>query len=175
MGESYWHTPASALVPVGHLYPCHPIVQQGEGGHWELSPARTLTPQLWRTPRDTLSTRDTKGHTVWGWTRTSVHVQTAQWMNSGERTLTLLLSSPDSSLGLFCCLGRSRCPRQFYTVCSAFHATTSTLEFGAESVADNRTIVKPLSSGKLRGAAAFSRLDIFSSNFSSNHFFCFFS
>ena len=33
---------------------------------------------------------------------------------------------------------------------------TSTLEFGAESVADNRTIVKPLSSGKARGAAAFS-------------------
>ena len=52
----------------------------------------------------------------------------------------------------------------FYTFCTTFHAPTSTLEFGAESVADNRTIVKSLSSGNLRGTAAFS---------SSWHFFKF--
>ena len=98
-----------------------PIVQQGEGGHWELSLARTLTLRLWRTPRDTLHWW-TLGHSGWCGSHTAR-------MNSGKRTLALgslsfVLARLQSGTVLL--FGEEsvseRCPKlYFYTFCTAFH------------------------------------------------------
>ena len=168
---AHWHTPSSALVTVGPLALAIPIVNE-----WEVVELSEVPQLIVNSTQPNWLSRDTNRHTaLLCWTRAqtdtewlvvrylyivTAHRWTLEWghwlaRDTEDWTLDLLsfvlLRLESGTLLLW---GRSHLSVPEYIPPPLLEL--SRVLVSSRQLSDNRTIVKPLSSGRLRGAAAFS-------------------